>query len=118
MAFKLPVCRCNGVNDVGQVLPIVLSRAKWRLSPRVRVLLQRGRCPAVHNRPMVTSDHWVMVYDYEYWDPASEHMKISATPATLDAIKNGLGIPILASGRKVAADEIDATGRAPVHQRG
>jgi hypothetical protein len=67
---------------------------------------------------MVTSDHWEMVYDYEYWDPASEQMKVSVAPATLDAIRNGLGIPILTSGRKVAAAEIDATGRVPVRQRG
>jgi len=54
----------------------------------------------------------VMVYDYEYWDPERSQMLRSQVPATLEAIKSGLGIPLLDTGRAIARAELDALGRA------
>ena len=43
----------------------------------------------------------VWVYQYTYWDEASRTHKTSTQYATMDAIRNGLGIPVLSSERKV-----------------
>lgn len=38
-------------------------------------------------------------------------MKISETAATLEAIKSGLGIPLLVTGRKVPIETVGVNGR-------
>jgi len=70
-----------------------------------------------HNPPMHNPES-VMVYDYEYWDPERSQMLRSLVPATLEAIKSGLGIPLLDTGRPVARTDLDGFGRATrVRQR-
>ena len=61
--------------------------------------------------PRREDDSSVLVYDYEYWDPAENRLVRADFPATLEAIRNGLGQAITASGRKVRLSELDATGR-------
>jgi hypothetical protein len=53
---------------------------------------------------------WVLVFEYEYWDPETSTMRKADLPATLEAIRSGLGRPVLTSGRKVLAEWIDAGG--------
>lgn len=54
---------------------------------------------------------FVFIYDYEYWDAETKQMKLSVSPAPMEVIKNGLGIPILRSQRKVPAADLDEFGR-------
>lgn len=54
---------------------------------------------------------FVVVYRYRYWDEERQEMRISEEYATLDAIKDGLGIVDTESGRKVARPELDRSGR-------
>jgi len=61
--------------------------------------------------PSEDSGTWVLVYDYEYWDPKKECQVRAEGAATLEAIKNGLGQPILSSGRKVRFTHLDPSGR-------
>lgn len=61
---------------------------------------------------MIVEDEWVWVYDYEYWDPDTEKMARSTSPATAGAIKAGLGIPLLHTGRKLRLRDLDDVGRA------
>ena len=61
--------------------------------------------------PSEDSGTWVLVYDYEYWDPLQEGMVRAEGAATLEAIKNGLGQPILSSGKKVRFTHLDSSGR-------
>ena len=60
---------------------------------------------------MEHNDTVVWVYKYRYWDPKSNEMVTAGREATLDAIKNGLGIPVVESGRKVALSDLDRQGR-------
>ena len=53
----------------------------------------------------------VWVYRYRFWDPASNEMVTASREATLDAIRNGLGVPLVESGRKVELRAIDRQGR-------
>ena len=53
----------------------------------------------------------VVVYRYRYWDPKTNEMILAAREATLVAIKSGLGVPVIESGRKVALSSIDRQGR-------
>lgn len=53
----------------------------------------------------------VWVYRYRFWDPASNEMVTASREATLDAIRNGLGVPLVESGRKVGVHAIDRQGR-------
>lgn len=53
---------------------------------------------------------WMLVFDYEYWDPETSQMRTAELPATLEAIRSGLGRPILTTGRKVLAEWIDSGG--------
>ena len=63
-------------------------------------------------------DTSVMVYDYEYWDPDKGAMLRSHVPATLEAIKSGLGIPLVSTGRWVPLSQIDGLGRVhSTHQK-
>jgi len=48
----------------------------------------------------------VLVYQYTYWDEASDERKTSKRYATLDVIRNGLGVPVFASERRVPASEV------------
>ena len=60
---------------------------------------------------MRITGQWMLVYDYQFWDPGLGRMIISESPATLEAIKNGLGIPLTKTGRRVARATLDAFGR-------
>ena len=60
---------------------------------------------------MESNDTSVWVYRYRYWDPARNEMVTASREATLDAIKSGLGVPVVESGRKVALKTIDRQGR-------
>lgn len=51
------------------------------------------------------------VYRYRYWDADREENTVSADYFTLDAIRSGLGIPLLESGMKVRLAELDDSGR-------
>lgn len=53
----------------------------------------------------------VIVYQYTYWDAARGVMVKSNLWATAETIRNGLGVPILETGRKVPRRSIDAAGR-------
>jgi hypothetical protein len=54
---------------------------------------------------------FVVVYHYRYWDEDKNEMVTSSSEATLPCIKDGLGIPILESGRKVPRSAVDNLGR-------
>lgn len=60
----------------------------------------------------------VWVYRYRYWDPKSNEMVTAGREATLDAIRNGLGVPVIESGRKAAVSDLDAHGRVQDDGRG
>jgi len=55
----------------------------------------------------------VLVYDYESWDPQLDRMVVSDRSATLEAIRRGLGRPIVATGRKVPVSLLDGAGTVP-----
>ena len=61
-----------------------------------------------------TSDNQVWVYRYRYWDPSPDHFIVSNRLATLEAIKNGLGIPVLESGMRISRTYIDERGCARI----
>ena len=48
----------------------------------------------------------VLVYLYTYWDEESKSHKTSTRYATADAIKNGLGVPVLSTERKIERREL------------
>jgi hypothetical protein len=48
----------------------------------------------------------VFVYQYMYWDEPSREKKTSKHYATLGTIRNGLGIPVFTSEKRVAASEV------------
>lgn len=52
-------------------------------------------------------DDEIWVYQYKYWDNRREELVASDYAATLDAIKSGLGIPILTSGLKVHRHQLE-----------
>lgn len=52
----------------------------------------------------------VWVYQYRYWDAAADTFVLSRDWATLDAIKNGLGIAVLETARKVPARMVKQNG--------
>ena len=60
---------------------------------------------------MQITGQWMLVYDYQFWDPGVGRMIVSETPATLDAIRNGLGMPLPETGRRVARSALDSFGR-------
>lgn len=59
----------------------------------------------------MSDERYVTVYHYQYWDDAKQQKVTSKWEATLECIKNGLGTPILESGRKVPASSVDIHGR-------
>jgi len=60
---------------------------------------------------MLDPEEFVFVYLYRYWDEDKHQMVTSSSAATLACIKDGLGIPILESGRKVLRTAVDNLGR-------
>jgi hypothetical protein len=54
---------------------------------------------------------FVVVYRYHYWDEEQHQMVVSPREATLECIRNGLGIAIVESGRKVHFSQLDEHGR-------
>lgn len=55
---------------------------------------------------MIAEQLEVWVYQYIYWDDAAQQHKTSEKYATLEAIRNGLGVALHTTGRKVAAREV------------
>ena len=51
------------------------------------------------------------VYKYRYWDEERGENAVSQDSFTLDAIRSGLGVPILESGMKVRQENVDDSGR-------
>lgn len=58
-----------------------------------------------------TTSEFVLVYRYSHWDPKTGEVVLSSEMYTLDAIRNGLGIPATDTGHKVLRSEIDSKGR-------
>jgi hypothetical protein len=54
---------------------------------------------------------FVVLYRYRYWDAEKGHMVEARDKATLDAIKDGLGVPMTETGEKVARSDVDERGR-------
>jgi len=51
------------------------------------------------------------VYKYRYWDEDRGENVVSDDAFTLDAIRSGLGVPVIESGIKVSHDNVDDSGR-------
>ena len=60
---------------------------------------------------MESNDNVVWVYRYRYWDPRANEMVTATREATLEAIKSGLGVPVVESGRKAHHSDLDGHGR-------
>jgi hypothetical protein len=60
---------------------------------------------------MPDTQDFVVVYRYDYWDADENRMVTSQAEATLECIRNGLGIPVIQSGRKVPRTAVDDRGR-------
>lgn len=58
-----------------------------------------------------STSEFALVYQYSYWDPKKGEVVLSSERYTLDAIKDGLGIPETHTGVKVLRSEVDAKGR-------
>lgn len=68
--------------------------------------------PAIRTEPR--EQPFVDVFEYEYWDADEMELVRSDFAAPLEAIRNGLGQPLLATGRKVAYSQLDTSGRIRV----
>lgn len=53
----------------------------------------------------------IWVYRYRSWDPTREENVVSNDYFTIDAIRAGLGIPLVESGKKVRFADLDDSGR-------
>lgn len=53
----------------------------------------------------------IWVYKYRFWDAERNDSVISEEMYTLEAIRTGLGQPVIESGRKVPAEDVDASGQ-------
>jgi hypothetical protein len=60
---------------------------------------------------MPITGQWMMVYDYRFWDPVVGEMVESRVPATLEAIRSGLGVALTNTGRWVTRSAVDGSGR-------
>lgn len=60
----------------------------------------------------------VWVYPYRYWDENANALVVSSDLATLDAIRSGLGVPVLGEGRKVPTWMVSHNGRFVPDGRG
>ena len=60
----------------------------------------------------------IWVYRYRYWDEDRNENIMSRDYFTIDAIRAGLGIPLIDSGMKVQLRDLDDSGRfrAYTHQ--
>jgi hypothetical protein len=56
--------------------------------------------------PVITKTRDMLVYRYEFWDERRGMIRESDTFATLDAILQGLGIPLMHSGKVVPGSGI------------
>jgi hypothetical protein len=59
----------------------------------------------------MNDEEWVLVYRYQYWDEESGTMVVSSSFATLDTIKDGLGIPVSETALRVLRNRLDTHGR-------
>jgi hypothetical protein len=53
----------------------------------------------------------VWVYKYRYWDVDRQQPGTSVDMYTMEAIRAGLGVPVLESGMRVREDQLDEHGR-------
>ena len=60
----------------------------------------------------MSAEGLIWVYKYRFWNPTRDEMVVAPREGTLDAIRNGLGIPILESGKRVARRALDPHGFA------
>jgi len=51
------------------------------------------------------------VYKYRYWDEERQENAVSDEMFTLEAIRSGLGVAIIESGRKVGVNDVDSAGQ-------
>jgi hypothetical protein len=51
------------------------------------------------------------VYKYRYWNEDRQENAVSEEMFTLEAIRSGLGVAIIESGRKVRFNEVDEAGQ-------
>ena len=51
------------------------------------------------------------VYKYRYWDEERQENAVSDEMFTLEAIRDGLGVAIIESGRKVGVTQVDEAGK-------
>ena len=54
---------------------------------------------------------FMWVYKYRYWDEERQQNVVSEEMYTLEAIRAGLGIAVIDSGRKVPLQEVDEFGQ-------
>ncbi len=59
----------------------------------------------------MNQEDWVMVYRYQHWDEESRAMVVSSSMATLETIRNGLGMPLIETGQRVSRKALDIHGR-------
>ena len=50
--------------------------------------------------------HTILVYRYSFWDDRKRVQRVSVRYATLEAIRNGLGIPLQGDSKRVATTEV------------
>lgn len=48
----------------------------------------------------------ILVYRYSFWDDHYQIRQVSTGWATLDAIRNGLGVPIFTESKRVPSTEV------------
>jgi hypothetical protein len=51
------------------------------------------------------------VYKYRFWDEERQENAVSEEMFTIEAIRDGLGVAIMESGRKVGVNEVDGAGK-------
>jgi hypothetical protein len=56
----------------------------------------------------------VWVYKYRYWDADRQEPVVSRDMYTMEAIRVGLGTPVLESATRVPEDQVDGNGRLKV----
>lgn len=76
----------------------------------------QGRAPHTLSLPWSSRHpldalHFVTVYHYRYWDEDRQKLLTAHGEATLECIRSGLGIPIIASAHHVLPHLLDSVGR-------
>jgi hypothetical protein len=51
------------------------------------------------------------VYKYRYWDEERQKNAVSQDAFTMEAIRSGLGVPLVESGMRVRHQDVDDSGR-------